>query len=84
MILNKYSQAVTQDPTQPAAKAMLHAIGLSSEDLTKPFVGVASTGYEGNPCNIVAPIPGPSWQPQRASVTQRRLQTGDYTSSTCY
>ncbi len=31
---------------------MLHAIGLSSEDLTKPFVGVASTGYEGNPCNM--------------------------------
>ena len=52
MILNKYSQAVTQDPTQPAAKAMLHAIGLSSEDLTKTFVGVASTGYEGNPCNM--------------------------------
>jgi len=52
MILNKYSQAVTQDPTQPAAKAMLHAIGLSSENLTKPFVGVASTGYEGNPCNM--------------------------------
>ena len=52
MILNKYSQAVTQDPTQPAAKAMLHAIGLSSEDLIKPFVGVASTGYEGNPCNM--------------------------------
>ena len=52
MILNKYSKAVTQDPTQPAAKAMLHAIGLSSEDLTKPFVGVASTGYEGNPCNM--------------------------------
>ena len=52
MILNKYSQAVTQDPTQPAAKAMLHAVGLSSEDLTKPFVGVASTGYEGNPCNM--------------------------------
>ena len=53
MILNKYSQAVTQDPTQPAAKAMLHAIGLSSEDLTKPFVGVASTGYEGNPVTCI-------------------------------
>ena len=52
MILNKYSQAVTQDPTQPAAKAMLHAIGLTSEDLSKPFVGIASTGYEGNPCNM--------------------------------
>ena len=52
MILNKYSKVVTQDPTQPAAKAMLHAIGLNSNDLYKPFVGVASTGYEGNPCNM--------------------------------
>ena len=52
MILNKYSKAVTQDPTQPAAKAMLHAIGLTTKDLSKPFVGIASTGYEGNPCNM--------------------------------
>jgi len=52
MILNKYSKAITQDPSQPAAKAMLHAIGLRSEDFPKPFVGIASTGYEGNPCNM--------------------------------
>ena len=52
MSLNKYSKAVTQDPTQPAAKAMLHAIGLTTKDLSKPFVGIASTGYEGNPCNM--------------------------------
>jgi dihydroxy-acid dehydratase len=50
--LNKYSKTVTQDPTQPAAQAMLHAIGLTTEDFTKPFVGIASTGYEGNPCNM--------------------------------
>ncbi|WGK64120.1 dihydroxy-acid dehydratase [Croceiramulus getboli] len=50
--LNKYSQAVTQDPTQPAAQAMLHAIGLTDEDFQKPLVGIASTGYEGNPCNM--------------------------------
>jgi dihydroxy-acid dehydratase len=52
MKLNKYSQRVTQDDSQPAAKAMLHAIGLTNEDFTKPFVGIASTGYEGNPCNM--------------------------------
>ncbi|WP_375239150.1 dihydroxy-acid dehydratase [Aurantibacter sp.] len=52
MILNKYSQRVTQDESQPAAKAMLHAIGLTNEDFNKPFVGIASTGYEGNPCNM--------------------------------
>ena len=31
---------------------MLHAIGLKKEDFDKPFVGIASTGYEGNPCNM--------------------------------
>lgn len=50
--LNKYSKAVTQDSTQPAAQAMLHAIGLTDEDLKKPLIGIASTGYEGNPCNM--------------------------------
>ena len=50
--LNKYSKNVTQDPTQPAAQAMLHAIGLTEEDLKKPLVGIASMGYEGNPCNM--------------------------------
>ena len=50
--LNKYSKTVTQDPTQPAAQAMLHAIGLTKEDFNKPLVGIASTGYEGNPCNM--------------------------------
>ncbi|WP_445382090.1 dihydroxy-acid dehydratase [Robiginitalea sp. IMCC43444] len=52
MQLNKYSKNVTQDPTQPAAQAMLYAIGLSEEDLNKPLIGIASTGYEGNPCNM--------------------------------
>ena len=50
--MNRYSKTVTQDPTQPAAQAMLHAIGLTSADLEKPLVGIASTGYEGNPCNM--------------------------------
>ncbi|WP_053992017.1 dihydroxy-acid dehydratase [Mangrovimonas sp. TPBH4] len=50
--LNKYSKTVTQDPTQPAAQAMLHAIGLTNEDFFKPIIGIASTGYEGNPCNM--------------------------------
>ncbi|MGB5170681.1 dihydroxy-acid dehydratase [Eudoraea sp.] len=52
MELNKYSKNVTQDPTQPAAQAMLYALGLKEEDLKKPFIGIASTGYEGNPCNM--------------------------------
>ncbi|MCQ0113077.1 dihydroxy-acid dehydratase [Zhouia amylolytica] len=51
-MLNKYSKQVTQDPSLPAAQAMLHAIGLTDEDLQKPLIGIASTGYEGNPCNM--------------------------------
>lgn len=50
--LNKYSKLITQDGSQPAAQAMLHAIGLNDEDLKKPMIGIASTGYEGNPCNM--------------------------------
>ena len=49
---NKFSRVVTKDDSQPAAQAMLHAIGLSEEDFDKPFIGIGSTGYEGNPCNM--------------------------------
>jgi dihydroxy-acid dehydratase len=50
--MNKFSKRVTQDDSQPAAQAMLHAIGLTEADFSKAFVGIASTGYEGNPCNM--------------------------------
>ncbi|TDN87606.1 dihydroxy-acid dehydratase [Salegentibacter sp. 24] len=49
---NKFSKVLTQSDSQPASQAMLHAIGLTKEDFKKPFVGIASTGYEGNPCNM--------------------------------
>ena len=52
MVLNKYSKVITTHGSQPAAQAMLHAIGLKKEDFKKPFIGIASTGYEGNPCNM--------------------------------
>ena len=50
--LNRYSRVITQDNSQPAAQAMLYAIGFSDEDFEKPLIGIASTGYEGNPCNM--------------------------------
>ena len=52
MELNKYSKTVTQDPTQPAAQAMLYGIGLNETTLAQPFVGIASMGYDGNTCNM--------------------------------
>jgi dihydroxy-acid dehydratase len=50
--LNKYSKVLTQDPTQPAAQAMLYGIGLTDDDMKKAQIGVASMGYDGNPCNM--------------------------------
>jgi dihydroxy-acid dehydratase len=52
MELNKYSKTVTQDTTLPAAQAMLYGIGLTEEDLKKAQVGIVSTGYDGNTCNM--------------------------------
>src|SRR5882757_1079502 len=50
--LNKYSKTITQDPTQPAAQAMLYGIGLTDDDLKKAQVGIVSMGYDGNTCNM--------------------------------
>ncbi len=50
--LNKYSQILTQDETQPAAQAMYYAIGFTEDDFSKAQVGIASMGWDGNPCNM--------------------------------
>ena len=50
--LNKYSATITQDESLPAAQAMLYGVGLKDEDFDKAQVGIVSTGYEGNPCNM--------------------------------
>lgn len=52
MEINKHSKRITQDETQPAAQAMLYAVGFSDEDMNRAQVGIASTGYDGNPCNM--------------------------------
>ena len=50
--LNKYSRRLTQDESQPASQAMLYAVGLRDDDMQKAQIGIASTGYDGNPCNM--------------------------------
>lgn len=52
MELNKHSKTITQDPSQPASQAQLYATGLTEADLKKAQVGIVSTGFEGNPCNM--------------------------------
>jgi dihydroxy-acid dehydratase len=50
--MNKYSRTITQDPSLPASQAMLYGIGLTEDDLTKAQVGIVSTGFDGNTCNM--------------------------------
>jgi dihydroxy-acid dehydratase len=50
--LNRYSKVFTQDSTQAGAQAMLYGIGLTTEDMQKAQVGIASMGYDGNTCNM--------------------------------
>jgi len=50
--LNKFSATITQPARQGASQAMLHATGLTVDDLKKPQVGIASVWYEGNSCNM--------------------------------
>ncbi len=52
MELNKYSKTLTQDETQPAARAMLYGVGLTDSDMSKAQVGIVASGYEGNTCNM--------------------------------
>lgn len=50
--LKKYSWEISDNDEHPAGKAMLYATGLSDKKMKQPFVGVASCGYESNPCNM--------------------------------
>jgi dihydroxy-acid dehydratase len=50
--INKYSKKVTQNESQPASQAMLYALGIQEDDLKKAQVGIVSTGFQGNPCNM--------------------------------
>jgi dihydroxy-acid dehydratase len=50
--INKHSRTITQDESLPAAQAMLYAIGMSESDQRKAQVGIVSTGFQGNPCNM--------------------------------
>lgn len=50
--LNKYSSKITQPRSQGASQAMLYATGMTSEDMNKAQVGIASCWYEGNSCNM--------------------------------
>ncbi len=43
---------MTQVRSQVGSQAMLYATGLRDEDFDKPQIGIASMGWDGNPCNM--------------------------------
>lgn len=50
--LNRWSRRITLPQSQGASQAMLYAVGLTEEDMSKPQVGIATVWWEGNPCNM--------------------------------
>src|SRR5581483_9432257 len=48
---SKRSAAITEGPSRAPARAMLHAVGFTREDLSKPIIGIANTWTEIGPCN---------------------------------
>jgi len=50
--LNKYSAELTQKKSQVGSQAMLYGAGFTEEDMKKAQVGIVSTGWDGNPCNM--------------------------------
>jgi dihydroxy-acid dehydratase len=50
--LKHKSRALTDGPERAAARAYLHGIGYSAEDLAKPIIGVAHSWIETMPCNF--------------------------------
>ena len=52
MSSRKYSKDLVDGPNQAASRSMLRGVGFTSDDFTKPFVGIASTGAKVTPCNM--------------------------------
>ncbi|MAU69908.1 MAG: dihydroxy-acid dehydratase [Gammaproteobacteria bacterium] len=52
MSSRKYSKDLIDGPNQAASRSMLRGVGFTTEDFSKPLVGVASTGAKVTPCNM--------------------------------
>ena len=52
MSSRKYSKELVDGPNQAASRSMLRGVGFTTEDFSKPLVGIASTGAKVTPCNM--------------------------------
>ena len=52
MNTRKYSKDLVDGPNQAASRSMLRGVGFTTEDFSKSFIGIASTGAKVTPCNM--------------------------------
>ena len=50
--LKAKSAAISEGPSRAPARSMLRAVGLSDEDMEKPFVALANLASDVTPCNV--------------------------------
>ena len=50
--LKHKSGVVSLGPDRAPARSMLRAVGLSDDDMEKPFIGVANLASDVTPCNV--------------------------------
>lgn len=75
-------------PSKQMSYAPLTPVQQHKQDSSKCLLGrdgcmPLCSGYTQNPCNIVSPVPGPTWQVQSAATVQNRLMNRQYVPSKC-
>ena len=50
--LKRHSRVVSDGPDRAPARAMLRAVGLTDDDMDKPFVAIANLASDVTPCNV--------------------------------
>ncbi len=50
--LKHCSKEITEGPDRAPARAMLRAMGLTSDDMDKPFIAIANLASDVTPCNV--------------------------------
>ena len=50
--LKHRSREITEGPDRAPARAMLRAMGLTSDDMDKPFIAIANLASDVTPCNV--------------------------------
>ena len=50
--LKRRSHVVSDGPDRAPARSMLRAVGLTDEDMDKPFIAVGNLASDVTPCNV--------------------------------